>query len=199
MSRTGRIGGGRVCGEEGFCGRCSARGVQNGGGGRDRGCWCGSGGGMRNSRAGGVCAAQRRRVLEGCGGIVVGACARACERPVYLQGREPRGIQVTQLFAYLACACSRQVPAGYCWVSDGLAVDKEFVVTAVRARGRGVAVALVLQASSKQGRFRAPLAHAAGTARASHVTGTWHRVMRASSSSMKETIEVGNYIYIVIC
>jgi hypothetical protein len=63
---------------------------------------------MRNSRAGGVCAAQRRRVLEGCGGIVVGACARACERPVYLQGREPREIQVTQLFAYLACACSRR-------------------------------------------------------------------------------------------
>jgi hypothetical protein len=64
---------------------------------------------MRNSRAGGVCAAQRRRVLEGAVvGAVVGACARACGRPVYLQGREAKRIQVTQLFAYLACACPRR-------------------------------------------------------------------------------------------
>jgi hypothetical protein len=52
-----------------------------------------------------VWAAQRLRVLEG---AVVGACARACERPVYLQGREAKRIQVTQLFAYLACAYPRR-------------------------------------------------------------------------------------------
>jgi hypothetical protein len=85
-----------------------AQGVQDGGGGRDR--WCGSAG-MRKSRVGGMCGAQRRRVLEDCGGCS-GRRLRAC-----VQGRctfkagylaEPSEIQVTQLFAYLACARLRR-------------------------------------------------------------------------------------------
>lgn len=69
-----------------------AQGVQDGGGGgRDR--WCGSAG-MRKSRVGGMCAAQRRRVLEGCGGCS-GRRLRACVFKAGVPSRQ--GISMNQV------------------------------------------------------------------------------------------------------
>jgi hypothetical protein len=71
---------------KGFCGRCSAQGVQNGGGGRDRWVlvwqwWYEEEQSWRY-----VCSATAESVREGCGGCS-GRSLRACVRPVYLQGR----------------------------------------------------------------------------------------------------------------
>ena len=164
MSKTGRIGGGRVCGEEGFCGRCNAQGVQDCGGGRDRLWWCGSGG-MRKSRVGGMCAAQRRRVLKGCGGCS-GRRLRACVggRCTFKAGclAEPSEIQVSQLFAYLACArlrrrsgCQRYSATeregdNVRWMKGG-AVREELLV----GRCKGAAVVVKLDKSATGAKTRA--------------------------------------------
>lgn len=59
-------------------------------------------------------------------------------------------------FAYLACACSRQVPTRLCWVGDegGLGCGQDVVAV---MRAEEVVVVLVVVLASKQGQFQAPL------------------------------------------